>query len=249
MTTHENLVAAAKAVVAANLAALVPLAEIAQHTVEHPPTIEAGLAAVAHLHTATAELDRVTRLLLIELHGTGLTLRKLARLLGVRAKPLEDRLFDFDTWPAAAAAPEIRPGMFADRDKVSTRCARESLIAAAGHVGVAYAEALRPLSALSQGGVPEAATADTALEAAQHLHRSRKALDAALDPVLACLVLGGVKKLALAEVLGCHAHTLQRRLLGQPLAHARHADLIDEGDGTWRVERAAVGRYAAMGVD
>lgn len=247
------LVTAAEIVTTAYADALAPLMRIAARNVEHPPTIEDGLAAVAYLHAAAAtELDRTVRLLLIEqLYGGEVKLRKLARLLGVRKDLLEKKLFDFDSWPKQepVQAPEIRPGMFADRDKVCTRCARESLIAAAGNLGDAYADALRPLSVLSQGGVPEAATADAALEAAQHLHRSRKALDAALDPVLAALVLGGVKKLVLAEVLDCHPHTLQRRLLDQPLAHARHADLIDEGDGTWRVERAAVGRYAAKDDD
>ncbi|AYM40333.1 MULTISPECIES: hypothetical protein [Mycobacteroides] len=249
-TTVPPLVAAADTVTTTYADALAPLMRLAARSVEHPPTVEAGLAAVAHLCTAAAtEIDRVMRLMLIELHGSGVKLPKLARLLGVRKGLLEKKLFNFDTWPTAAAAAEIGPGAYTHRDKVSTRCARESLIAAAGNVGVAYADALRPLSRLSQGGVPTAATVDAALEAVVHLHRSRTALDAALDPVLAALVLGGVKRKALAEVLDCHAHTLQRRLLDQPLAHARHVDLVNGGDGTWSVERAAVGRYAAVDDD
>lgn len=249
-TATAPLVTAADTVCTAYADSLAPLMRIAARSVEHPPTIESGLAAVAHLCAAAdTELDRTVRLLLIELHGSGVKLPKLARLLGVRAANLEKTLFNFDTWPTAAPTPEISSGMFTHRDKVSTRAARESLITAAGAAGDAYADALRPLSRLSEGGVPAPATVDAALEAVVHLHRSRKQLDAALDPVLACLVLGGVKKLAIAEVLGCHAHTLQRRLTDQPLAHARHVDLVDGGDGTWSVERAAVGRYAAVDDD
>jgi hypothetical protein len=245
VTAHEPLVTAAKAITAAHLDALGPLAEIATAPVEHPPTIEGALDAVLHLHTAGPQLDHSVTRLLTRLNGGGISLCKIARLVGLRAKTLDDRIVamavDEDDTPVL---PEITLGDFKRRDRVSTRAARESLITAARDLGRVYTDALRPISLLSQGDTPEAAVVDTALEAAVHLHRSRRSLDDALDPVLACLVLGGVKKMALAEHLGITAPTLQRRLMAQPLASARWADLVEVGDGTWTVQRAEVGRYA-----
>ncbi|MBE5469569.1 hypothetical protein [Mycobacteroides abscessus] len=248
MTTNENLVTAAKAVVAAHLSALGPLAEIASHTVDSPPALDAALTAVLHLHAAAPQLDAAVTDLFRGLLAAGVTEAKLTRLLGMRAgtrerpSTLTARLAA--RAPASVAVPEIEPGVFTLRDRISVRAARESLISAAFGVGDAYLDALRPISRLSGGGVPDAAVVDVALEAVVHLHRSRKQLTAALDPVLAALVLGGVKRMGLAQALGCHASVLQRRLAAQPLAHARWVDLEEAGDGTWRVEPAAVGRYA-----
>lgn len=77
-----------------------------------------------------------------------------------------------------------------------------------------------------------------------HLRRAPRDLQHALDAVLAALVLGGVKRTALAELLGINAATLQRRLLQHPLAQARGCDLVRCDDGIWRVERQPIGRYA-----
>ncbi|QZH66716.1 hypothetical protein [Mycolicibacterium farcinogenes] len=241
MQTHA-IIAAADAVRASHLDALRPLAEVAGRTVDAPPTVEAGLTAALHLIDAKPALDASVTGLLRELVTAGISSTKLARLLSIRHSTLTDRLAA--PAPAAPITPELHFGMFRRKDKLSIRAARESLITAARDLGRTYAAALRPISTVSQGAVPEAAVIDAALEAVLHLHRSRSALDAALDPVLACLVLGGVRRMSVAEALGVHPNTLQRRLAGQPLAHARHADLIENGDGTWSVAPAEVGRYA-----
>ncbi|GAT03665.1 hypothetical protein [Mycolicibacterium fortuitum] len=240
-TTTDRIIAAANAVRTTHLAALRPLAEVAGRTVAAPPTVEAALAAALHLIAARPALDHAITELLRELVAAGISSTKLARLMSIRHSTLTDRLAA--PAPAAQAMPELHYGMFRRKDKVSIRAARESLIGAARDLGRTYASALRPISTVSQGSVPEAATVDAALEAVLHLHRSRAALDAALDPVLACLVLGGVRRMSLAEALDVHPNTLQRRLMGQPLAHARHADLVDEGEGKWSVAPAEVGRY------
>ncbi|UEA25144.1 hypothetical protein LK464_03560 [Mycobacteroides abscessus subsp. abscessus] len=237
----DAVITAAAAVRTAHLAALRPLAEVAGRTVEHPPTVEAALAAALHLIAARPTLDAAVTELLRDLISAGVRESKLARLLSIRSSTLTDRLAA--SAPTAVPVPELHYGMFRRKDKVSRRAARESMIAAARDLGRTYAAALRPISTVSQGTVPEAAVVDEALEAVLHLHRSRQQLDAVLDPVLAALVLGGVRRMSLAEGLGVHATTLQRRLAGQPLAHARHADLVDEGDGRWSVVRAEVGRY------
>lgn len=242
------IVATADAITVAYADALGPLSEIAQHKTENPPALDVALAAVLHLHAAGPQLDAAVTELFRELVAAGLTETRLARLLGMRAatkerpSTLAARLAA--PAPAPASTAEIEPGMFALRDKISTRAAREALVSAAETARTAYLDALRPISRLSGGGVPDAAAVDVALEAVVHLHRSRKALNAALDPVLAALVLGGVKRMGLAQALGCHASVLQRRLAAQPLAHARWVDLEEVGDGTWRVEREPVGRYA-----
>lgn len=242
------IVAAADAITVAYADALGPLAEIAAHTIDSPPALDAALTAVLHLHAAAPQLDAAVTDLFRELVAAGVTETRLARLLGMRAatkerpSTLAARLAA--PAPAPADAVEIEPGMFALRDKVSTRAARESLISAAEAARVTYLDALRPISRLSGGAVPDAAVVDVAVEAVVHLHRSRKALSAALDPVLAALVLGGVKRMGLAQALGCHSSVLQRRLAAQPLAHARWIDLEEVGDGTWQVEREPVGRYA-----
>lgn len=242
MTTQTSaIIAAADAVRAAHLAALRPLAEVAGRTVEHPPTVEASLTAALHLIAAKPALDTAVTDLLRVLIDSGISSSKLARLLSIRHSTLTDRLAA--SAPAVPAAAELHFGMFRRKDKVSIRASRESMITAAAELGRTYAAALRPISVVSQGAVPEAATVDSALEAVLHLHRSRSALDAALDRVLACLVLGGVRRMSIAEALGVRPHTLQRRLIDQPLAHARHADLVDEGSGKWSVARAEVGRY------
>lgn len=242
MTTQTSaIIAAADAVRAAHLAALRPLAEVAGRTVEDPPTVEASLAAALHLIAAKPALDAAVTDLLRVLIDSGISSTKLARLMSVRHSSLTARL-DAPA-PAAPAVPELHLGMFKRKDKVSIRASRESMITAAAELGRTYAAALRPISTVSQGSVPEAAVVDEALEAVLHLHGSRQQLDAALDPVLACLVLGGVRRMSLAEGLGVHATTLQRRLAGQPLAHARHVDLVDDGAGKWSVTRAEVGRY------
>lgn len=199
------------------------------------------LAAALHLIAARPALDHTVTELLRELVAAGITSTKLARLLSIRSSTLTARL----DAPAPSAAPEseLHYGMFRRKDKLSVRAARESLITAAAELGRTYAAALRPISTVSQGSVPEAATVDAALEAVLHLHRSRQHLDAALDPILAALVLGGVRRMSLAEALAVHPNTLQRRLMSEPLAHARWADLIENGDGTWSVAPAEVGRY------
>ncbi|WP_255773528.1 hypothetical protein [Mycobacteroides abscessus] len=242
MTTQTSaIIAAADAVRTTHLAALRPLAEVAGRTVAAPPTVEAGLTAALHLIDAKPALDASVTDLLRELIDSGISSTKLARLMSIRHSSLTARL-DAPA-PAAPAMPELHYGMFRPKDKVSRRAARESMIAAARDLGQAYASALRPISTVSQAAVPEAAVVDAALEAVLHLHGSRQQLDTALDPILAALVLGGVRRMSLAEELGVHPNTLQRRLIDQPLAHARWADLIDEGSGRWSVVRAEVGRY------
>ncbi|WP_100452053.1 hypothetical protein [Mycobacteroides abscessus] len=243
MTTNTNaaIIAAADAVVHAHADALEPLTAIGRRTVTAPPTVEAGLTAALHLIAARPALDHTVTELLRELIAAGISSTKLARLMSVRHSTLTARL-DAPA-PAAPAVPELHLGMFKRKDKVSIRAARESLITAATALGRTYASALRPISTVSQGAVPEAAVSDAALEAVLHLHRSRQQLDGALDPILACLVLGGVRRMSVAEALDVHPNTLQRRLMGQPLAHARHADLVDEGEGKWSVTPAEVGRY------
>ncbi|GAB4910023.1 hypothetical protein MAHJHV65_00030 [Mycobacterium avium subsp. hominissuis] len=243
MATNTNaaIIAAADAVVHAHADALAPLTAVGRRTVENPPAVEDALTAALHLIAAKPALDHAVTDLLRVLIDSGISSTKLARLMSIRHSSLTTRL-DAPA-PSAPAVPELHYGMFKPKDKVSVRAARESLITAARDLGLVYAAALRPVSTVSQGTVPEAATVDAALEAVLHLHGSRAALDAALDPILACLVLGGVRRMSLAEALGVHATTLQRRLAGQPLAHARWADLVENGDGTWSVTRAEVGKY------
>ncbi|QZT56242.1 hypothetical protein [Mycolicibacterium austroafricanum] len=240
-TTNAAIIAAADAVVHAHADALEPLTAVGRRTVEHPPTVEDALAAALHLIGAKPALDHAVTDLLRELVTAGISSTKLARLMSIRHSSLTARLDALAS--SAPAVPELHYGMFGRKDKVSRRAARESTIAAARDLGRTYASALRPISTVSQGAVPEAAVVDEALEAALHLHRSRSALDAALDPILAALVLGGVRRMSLAEALDVHPNTLQRRLMSQPLAHARHADLVDEGEGKWSVARAEVGKY------
>lgn len=242
MTTNTAaIITAADRVVTTHSDALQPLTAVGRHTVAAPPTVEDALAAALHLIAAKPALDHTITGLLRELVTAGISSTKLARLLSIRHSSLTARL-DAPA-PAAPAVPELHLGMFKRKDKVSIRAARESMIGAARGLGRTYAAALRPISAVSQGAVPEAAVVDESVEAVLHLHRSRQQLDGALDPVLAALVLGGVRRMSLAEALGVHPNTLQRRLAGQPLAHARWADLIDEGSGKWSVTRAEVGRY------
>lgn len=242
MTTQTDaIIAAANAVRTAHLAALRPLAEVAGRTVAAPPTVEAALTAALHLHAARPTLDAAVTDMLRELITAGVHESKLARLMSVRRSSLDTRL-DAPT-PESPTTAEVHLGMFKPKDKLSVRAARESLISAAAALGRTYAAALRPVSTVSQGTVPEPAVVDAALEAVLHLHGQRSALDAAMDPVLAALVLGGVRRMSLAEALGVHATTLQRRLASEPLAHARHVDLRDEGEGKWGVVRAEVGRY------
>lgn len=246
MTTNPNaaaIVAAADAVTDAYAAALAPLAEIASHTVSDPPTLETGLTAVLHLTAAQPQLDYATSELYRELLAVGVPAATLARLLAMRTKALTDRL-DVPA-PAQTAVPTAEPGSYKLRDAMSIRAARETLIRAASDLGTVYADALRPLSVVSEGGVPEAAVIDAAVEAAMHLRAARRDLQTAVDGVLAALVLGGVKKMSLADLLGINPATLQRRLMQHPLAGARGCDLVTDGDGTWTVQRAAVGRYAA----
>ncbi|WP_078315377.1 hypothetical protein [Mycobacterium sp. D16Q16] len=242
-----NLVTAAGTVRAVHLDALGPLAAIAAHTTDAPPSIEDGLHAVVHLTAAQPQLDAAVTDLYRELLAAGVPAATLARLLAMRTRALTDRLAS--PAPAEVAVPEVQPGAFKLRDCMSQRAARETLITAAGDLGGVYADALRPLSAVSQGTVPEAAVTDTTVEAAMHLRRARRDLQGAVDAVLAALVLGGVKRTALSELLGINAATLQRRLLAHPLANARGCDLVTDGDGGWRVERAAVGRYAPRVLD
>lgn len=242
MTTNtDRIIAAADTVVTTHADALQPLTAIGARTVAAPPTVEDALAAALHLIAARPTVDAAVTDLLRVLIDAGVRESKLARLLSIRSSTLTDRLAA--SAPTAVPVPELHYGMFRRKDKVSRRAARESMIAAARDLGRAYASALRPISTVSQGAVPEAAVVDAALEAVLHLHRSRQQLDAALDPLLAALVLGGVRRMSLAEGLGVHATTLQRRLAGQPLAHARHVDLVDDGAGKWSVTRAEVGRY------
>lgn len=243
-TTSAAIIAAADRLVTTYAAAVAPLVQCGARSVEHPPTIESALTAALHLHRARPVLDATLTDVLRGLIAAGITPQKLARLLGVRTTSLTDRL----TAPAPDAPAELEPhpGMFRSKDKVSVRAASESVIGFAADLGRTYAAALRPISTVSEGAVPEAATVDAALEAVLHLHGQRSALDAALDPILAGLALGGVRRMSLAEALGVSANTLQRRLMAQPLAHARWADLVDNGDGTWTVTRAEVGRYAEI---
>lgn len=243
MTTNTNaaIISAADRVVTEYADALAPLTAVGRRTVEAPPTVEDALTAALHLIAARPVLDASVTDLLRVLIDSGISSTKLARLMSIRHSSLTARL-DAPA-PSAPAVPELHLGMFRRKDKLSLRAARESMIGAARSLGRTYASALRPISTVSQGLVPEAAVIDAALEAVLHLHRSRQQLDAALDPVLACLVLGGVRRMSLAEALDVHPNTLQRRLAGQPLAHARWADLRDEGEGKWSVARAEVGRY------
>lgn len=240
-TTNTGIIAAADRVVTTHADALAPLTAMGRRTVAAPPAIEAALAAALHLHAARPTLDAAVTDLLRELISAGVRESKLARLLSIRRRTLTDRL-DAPA-PAAPTAPALHPGMFKPKDKLSIRAARESMITAARDLGLAYASALRRISTVSQGLVLEAAVVDEALEAVLHLDGARGALDAALTRVLAALVLGGVRRMALAEALGCRPSTLQRRLIDQPFAHARHADLVDEGSGKWSVVRAEVGKY------
>ncbi len=243
-TTNAAIIAAADAVVHAHADALAPLTAVGRRTVAAPPTVEAALAAALHLIAARPALDHTVTELLRELIAAGISSTKLARLMSIRHSSLTARL-DAPT-PESPTTAELHLGMFRRKDRVSIRAARESLITAASDLGRTYASALRPVSAVSQGAVPEAATVDAALEAVLHLHGARVALDAALDRVLAVLVLGGVRRMSLAEALGVHPNTLQRRLMSEPLAHARWADLVENGDGTWSVARAEVGRYTPV---
>lgn len=242
MTTNtDRIVAAADTVVTTHADALQPLTAIGARTVATPPTVEDALTAALHLIAARPVLDASVTDLLRELISAGISSTKLARLMSIRHSTLTDRLAA--SAPTAVPVPELHYGMFRRKDRLSVRASRESMIGAATALGQTYASALRPISTVSQGTVPEAATVDAALEAVLHLHGARVALDAAMDPVLACLVLGGVRRMSLAEALGVRPHTVQRRLMSQPLAHARHADLIENGDGTWSVVRAEVGKY------
>lgn len=236
------LVTIAGDVRAAHLDALRPLAEIAAHTTTEPPTLEAGLNAVVHLTAAQPHIDFAATELYRELIAAGVSAATLARLLAMRTKALTDRLAV--SAPAGITVPEVPVGAFKLRDAMSTRAARESLVTAASDLGNTYADALRPLRIVSEGGVPEAATVDAAVEAAMHLRASRRDLQHSLDAVLAALVLGGVKRTVLSDLLGINAATLQRRLLAHPLASARGCDLVRGEDGVWRVERKPIGRYA-----
>ncbi|SIN36450.1 hypothetical protein [Mycobacteroides abscessus] len=240
-TITAAIIAAADAVVTTHADALQPLTTIGTRSISVPPTVEDALAAALHLITARPTLDAAVTDLLRVLVNAGITQSTVARLMNIRRSTLTTRL----TAPTSAAptAAEVHFGMFRPKDRLSVRAARESMIGAAAELGRTYAVALRPISTVSQGLVPEAATVDAALEAVLHLHASRTALDAALDRVLACLVLGGVRRMSLAEALDVHPNTLQRRLMSEPFAHARHADLVDEGEGKWSVTRAEVGRY------
>lgn len=245
MTTNPNataIVAAADAVTDVYAEALAPLAAIAARDIADPPTVESGLDAVLHLTAAQPQLDCATTDLYRELLAAGVPAATLARLLAMRTKAMTDRL-DVPA-PAQTAVPTAGPGDFKRRDAMSIRASRETLIRAASDLGAVYADALRPLSVVSQGSVPEAAVTDGAVEAAMHLRAARRDLQVAVDGVLAALVLGGVKRMSLAELMRINPATLQRRLLGHPLAQARGCDLIRDEDGVWRVERQPVGRYA-----
>ncbi|SLJ22897.1 Uncharacterised protein [Mycobacteroides abscessus subsp. abscessus] len=239
-----RIVAAADTITTIYAAALRPLTEIAAETPENPPALDTAVDSVGWLITSGPHLDRAVNLLLGRLIHAGVTRDRIRRLLGVRPETLNARLGSAPD-PAAPTAVSSRVGMFTDRDKVSVRAARESLITAAADLIGTYADALRPLSQLSEGAVPEAATVEAALEGVAVLHGSRRDLDAALDRVLACLVLGGVKRMSLAEVVEVAPSTLQKRLSTQPLARARGCDLVQLEDGTWGVQRAAVGRWAS----
>lgn len=242
MTTQTSaIIDAADAVRAAHLDALRPLAEIAGRTVTSPPTVEAGLAAVAQLTTAKPTIDAAMTDLLRALIAGSVTEQKLARMLNLRPATLTARL---TAEPAPVVAVTVPEGAIRYRDLVSTRAARESLIAAARDLGAEYASALRPLSTVSQAALPEAAVCDAALAAVVHLHRAQGQLTGALDQVLAALVLGGVMRKDLATLVGISIPTLRRRLAPLPLSAARHVDLVDEGAGRWTVTPAAVGRYA-----
>lgn len=241
-TANAAIIATADSIVTAHADALGPLVQIAARTPEHPPTVEAGLAAVLHLTAAQPNLDAAINSMYLELIFGGVRLPALARTLGLRKEKLED--LTASTKPVAVTVPEIPCGSYSLRDRMSQRAARESLIGAADGVRTAYLDALRPMSAVSEGTVIEAATVDVALEAVVALRVARRSLECAADGMLAALVLGGVKRMALAQLLGCSPGTVQRRLTLQPLAHARHVDLVDHGDGHWTVERADVGKYA-----
>lgn len=243
MTHIADIVATAETITDTYAAALAPLAEIAAHDIADPPTLETGLTAVLHLTVAQPQLDYATAELYRDLLAAGVPAATLARLLAMRTKALTDRL-DVPA-PGEVTVPEIEPGSYKLRDAMSQRAARETLITAAADLGDAFADALRPLSVVSQGTLPEAAVTDTAVEAAMHLRAARAGMQTAVDAVLAALVLGGVKKMSLADLLGINAATLQRRLMQHPLAGARGCDLVTDGAGGWTVQRQAVGRYAA----
>lgn len=239
-----RIVAAADVITNAYAAALAPFVDIAGHTKDDPPALDTAVNAVGWLITCGPQLDRAVSLLLGRLNGAGVSRDRIRRLLGVRLETLNSRLGALPN-PVNPTAVSSRVGMFTDRDQVSVRAARESLITAAQELVRTYADALRPLSALSEGAVPEAATVEAAMEGVAVLHRARRDLDIALDRVLACLVLGGVKRMGLAEVVGVVPSTLQKRLATQPFARARGCDLTRVEDGTWTVSREAVGRWAS----
>lgn len=244
-TTHAAaIVAAADAAVLAYGDALAPLETVAA---TEQPSIETGLSAVLHLTAAAPQLDAAMTDVYRELIAAGVPAATLARLLAMRTRALTDRL-DAPA-PDAVTVPEVPVGSYKLRDQMSTRAARETLATSAADLGRVYLDAIRPLSVVSQGAVPEAATVDTAVEAVMHLRSARRDMQHALDAVLAVLVLGGVKRTVLAQLIGINAATLQRRLLGHPLAGARGCDLVTDGAGTWRVERQAVGRYATRPVE
>jgi hypothetical protein len=128
------------------------------------------------------------------------------------------------------------------RDKVSHAAAREALIDLASRVVAAHVSALEPLSAISQRSTTHPPRLEQAVEALLHLHRARAELDIAVDAVMSALVLGGVRRGALARLLGVRDGTLQRRLIAQPLAGARGCDLSRDPSvpGGWRVDRVDV---------
>ncbi|WP_018601043.1 hypothetical protein [Mycobacterium sp. 155] len=241
-TAHAAIESAAATIVTAHVTALGPLVQIADRSVAHPPTIDRALTAVLHLNSAGPQLDHAVNGLLRELVAAGVSRAKLCRLLALRTSALTARLTA--TAPTAVTVPDIQPGSYGLRDKVSQRAARESLITTADAVRAAYLDALRPMATVSQGTVVEAATVDAAVEAVVGLRVARRSMETAVDQVLAALVLGGVKRMALAGLLGCSPATLQRRLTLQPLAHARWVDLVDDGDGVWTVQRVDVGKYS-----
>lgn len=247
ITHAAAIVTAADTVTVAYADALGPLAQIGASPLSDPPTLDVALTAVLHLSSAQPTLDAAVSDLYRELIAAGVSTATLARLLAMRTKALTDRLAA--PAPAEVTVPAIPLGAFKSRDAMSTCAARESLINAAANLRATYIDALGPISDMSEGAVPEAATVDAAVEAAMHLRHAQRDLQSAVDAVLACLVLGGVKRTVLSALLGVNMATLQRRLMHLPLAHARGCDLVRE-DGVWRVERQPVGRYApkvAMG--
>lgn len=246
MTTTTNstaaLVAAATATVTSYAAGVRPLLELSAATAENPPRVSDALLAVLHLNGSQLAIDAATTNMFKVLIAAGVTEPKLARLLGIRSSVLSARL-SAEPAPTPAPVTEVEEGWFALRDRTSVRAARETLILAAGGVGVAYRTALAPLSAVAKGSVTDTATLDAALSATLHLHAAGRSLSSSLDPVLGALTLGGVKRMALSNLLSVNHATLQRRLQHQPLASARGCDLAVH-DGVWTVRPAAVGRYA-----